>query len=362
MAKRVIVGMSGGVDSSVTAALLKQQNYDVIGVTLNVWPDLAGVEENLREDACCALGATEDARRVADRLDIPYYVVNFKETFEQKVIQDFVREYQRGRTPNPCVRCNQFIKYDALLEKARLFGADFVATGHYVRNVYDDPSGRWLLRKAMDRSKDQSYVLYVMNQDRLARTLFPLGDLTKEETRRLASEFKLPVAGKPESQDICFVPYKNYGEFMEKHAPGSIREGPIVDRDGTELGRHFGIAFHTVGQRRGLVVASGTPLYVTEIRAETNTVVVGSLDELLKPTCLLEDVNFVSIPELSGSLRVLARIRYRAEPALAEIRPDGNGGVVVRFDEPQRAVTPGQAVVFYECERDDVVVGGGTIV
>ena len=198
-----------------------------------------------------------------------------------------------------------------------------------------------------------------MTQDRLARTLFPLGELTKPEVRRLAEEWRLPVARKPESQDICFVPYKNYGEFMEKHAPGSIREGPIVDRAGNLLGRHYGTAFHTVGQRRGLGVATGAPLYVTEIRADSNTVVVGSLDELLKPTCLLEDVNFVSIPELSGPLRVQARIRYRAEPAPAEISPAGDGRVLVRFDEPQRAVTPGQAVVFY---HDDVVVGGGTIV
>ena len=362
MAHKVIVGMSGGVDSSVTAALLKQRGYDVVGVTLNVWPDLEGVNDNLREDACCALGATEDARRVADRLDIPYYVVNFKETFEQRVIRDFVREYQRGRTPNPCIRCNQYIKYDALLEKAALFGAEYVATGHYARVEYDPPSDRYLLRKAADLSKDQSYVLYVMTQDRLARTLFPLGELTKADTRRLAEEWKLPVASKPESQDICFVPYKNYGEFMEKHAPGSIREGPIVDRQGQELGRHYGIAFHTVGQRRGLGVATGSPLYVTEIRADSNTVVVGGLEELLKSSCVLEDVNVVSIPELREPLDILARVRYRSEPVPATISPAEDGHVVVRFDEPQRAVTPGQAVVFYDPDCDDVVVGGGTIV
>jgi tRNA-specific 2-thiouridylase len=362
MPKKVIVGMSGGVDSSVTAALLKDQGYDVVGLTLNVWPDLQGVEGNLREDACCALGATEDARRVADSLDISYYVVNFKETFEQRVVQDFVREYQRGRTPNPCVRCNQFIKYDALLEKAALFGAEYVATGHYVRLGYDQASGRYLLRKAADLSKDQSYVLYVMTQDRLARTLFPLGELSKADTRRLAAEWKLPVANKPESQDICFVPYKNYGEFMEKHAPGSIREGPIVDREGNELGRHYGIAFHTVGQRRGLGVATGKPLYVTQIRADANTVVVGSLEELLESSCVLEDVNFVSIPGLARPLRVLARIRYRAEALPAEISPIPGGRVRVRFEQPQRAVTPGQAVVFYDVVQDDLVVGGGTIV
>lgn len=357
--KRVIVGMSGGVDSSVTAGLLVEQGYEVIGVTLNLWPELDGMAENLREDACCALGATEDARRVADRLDIPYYVVNFRETFERRVIQDFIREYQRGRTPNPCVRCNQFIKYDALLEKAALFDAEYVATGHYARIVFDAASGRYQLRKAADRRKDQSYVLWVMTQDRLARTLFPLGDLTKEQTRERAARWKLPVARKPESQDICFVPYKNYGEFLARHAAESVREGPIVDREGNVLGKHHGIAFHTIGQRRGLGLAAGKPLYVTEIRAETNTIVVGELEDLLKPTCLVEEVNFISIPELREPRRVLVRIRYRAEEVPAEISPAENGRVLVRFDTPQRAVTPGQSVVFYD---GDVVVGGGTIV
>jgi tRNA-uridine 2-sulfurtransferase len=362
MAQKVIVGMSGGVDSSVTAALLKQQGYDVVGITLNVWPDLEGVNDNLREDACCALGATEDARRVADRLDIPYYVVNFKETFEQRVIQDFIDEYRRGRTPNPCVRCNQFIKFDALLEKAAVFGADYVATGHYVRVGYDGATGRHVLRKAADPSKDQSYVLYVMTQDRLARALFPLGELTKAATRQLAHEFQLPVAGKAESQDICFVPYKGYGEFLAKHAAYTVQEGPIVDRGGAELGRHQGVAFHTVGQRRGLGVASGTPLFVTEIRAASNTVVVGPLDELFRTSCLIEDVNFVSIAGLDAPRRVLARIRYRAELVGAEIWPTDGGRVEIRFDQPQRAVAPGQAAVFYDPEQPDLVVGGGTII
>ena len=359
MAQRVVVGMSGGVDSSVTAALLKQRGFDVIGITLNVWPDLPDMPDEVREDACCALGATDDARRVADRLDIPYYVVNFKDTFEQMVIQNFVDEYQQGRTPNPCIRCNQFIKYDALLEKAALFGADFVATGHYARIEQDPASGRYLLRKARDLSKDQSYVLYVMSQARLARTLFPLGDFTKQETRAMAAEWRLPVARKPESQDICFVPYRRYGEFLERHAPGSVREGPIVDQQGQQVGSHQGIAFHTIGQRRGLGLAAGQPLYVTALRPESNTVVVGTLDQLQREDCLLDEVNWVSIPELTAPRRTLARIRYRAEPADAEIRPAEGGRVLVRFDQPQRAITPGQAVVFYD---EDVVVGGGTIV
>ena len=350
--------MSGGVDSSVTAGLLVEQGYDVIGMTLNVWPELDGVDENTREDACCALGAVEDARRVADRLGIPYYAVNFREVFEQKVIQDFIGEYQRGRTPNPCVRCNQFIKFDALLARGELFGADYVATGHYARVEQDAGSGRWLLRKSADPSKDQSYVLYVMTQDRLARALFPLGELSKSDTRRLAQEWKLPVAGKPESQDICFVPYKRYTEFMERHAPGSIREGPIVDTSGQELGRHQGIAFHTIGQRRGLGVAVKEPRYVTGLDAGTNTVVVGSIEELMRRECQLEDVNWVKIAEPTAPIRTWARIRYRAELVPAEVSPEPGGHARVVFDEPQRAVTPGQAVVFYD---DDLVVGGGTI-
>jgi tRNA-specific 2-thiouridylase len=356
--KRVIVGMSGGVDSSVTAGLLVEQGYDVVGVTLNVWPELDGVDENSREDACCALGAVEDARRVADRLGIRYYVVNFREVFEEKVIQDFVREYQRGRTPNPCVRCNQFIKFDALLARGALFGADYVATGHYARIERDAASGRWLLRKSADPTKDQSYVLYVMTQDRLERAIFPLGELTKSDTRRLAQEWKLPVANKPESQDICFVPYKRYTEFMERHAPGSIREGPIVDTRGRELGRHQGIAFHTIGQRRGLGIAFKEPRYVTGLDAGTNTVVVGTIEELMRRECRLEDVNWVKIAEPSEPIRTWARIRYRAELVPAVVHPEPGDRAQVVFDEPQRAVTPGQAVVFYEGEY---VVGGGTI-
>jgi tRNA-specific 2-thiouridylase len=356
--KRVIVGMSGGVDSSVTAALLVEQGHDVIGVTLNVWPDLPDMPGDMREDACCALGAVEDARRVADRLGIPYYVVNFRETFEEQVIQDFVREYQRGRTPNPCVRCNQFIKFDALLAKGAVLGATHVATGHYVRVEHSQTTGRWMLRKARDLSKDQSYVLYVMNQERLSRAMFPLGELTKEETRALAASMRLPVATKPESQDICFVPYKRYAEFLERHAPFSVKEGPIVDLAGAELGRHQGVAFHTIGQRRGIGLALKEPRYVVDLVADTNTVIVGTLDDLLQREALLEDVSWVAIAEPAEPIRTAARIRYRAEPATCVVYPESGDRARVVFDEPQRAVTPGQAVVFYD---DDVVVGGGTI-
>jgi tRNA-specific 2-thiouridylase len=356
--KRVIVGMSGGVDSSVTAGLLVEQGYDVVGITLNLWPELDGAPENGREDACCALGAVEDARRVADRLGIRYYVMNFRDTFEEKVIKDFIGEYARGRTPNPCVRCNQFIKFDALLARAAQFDADYVATGHYARVEQDATTGRWLLRKAADPSKDQSYVLYVMTQDRLERALFPLGALSKAETRKLAEEWRLPVAKKPESQDICFVPYKRYTEFLERHAPETLQAGPIVDMGGQRVGTHQGIALHTVGQRRGLGLATKEPRYVTGLDSATNTVMIGGLDDLFKSECELDDVNWVKLAEPAEPVRTLARIRYRSELVTATVHAAPGARARVIFDEPQRAVTPGQAVVFYDGEY---VVGGGTI-
>jgi tRNA-uridine 2-sulfurtransferase len=352
----VLVGMSGGVDSSVAAAMLVDSGYRVIGITLNVWPEQsAGVVE--REDACCALGAVEDARRVCAKLGIPHYVVNFRDVFQRFVIDNFVAEYRRGRTPNPCVRCNQFIKFDALLSKAEALGADYVATGHYAQTT-QLASGRWALRRATDRRKDQSYVLYVMTQDRLERALFPLGALSKAETRKLAAEWRLPVANKPESQDICFVPYKRYTEFLERHAPETLQAGPIVDTSGARVGTHKGIALHTVGQRRGLGVQTKEPRFVTQLNAVTNTVMIGTLDDLLKAECELEEVNWVKLAEPTEPIRTLVRIRYRAElvPGTVYAQPGARARVV--FDEPQRAVTPGQAVVFYDGEY---VVGGGTI-
>src|SRR3981081_3912240 len=270
---RVIVGMSGGVDSSVTAALLKQAVHDVIGVTLNVWPDLPNMPEIQREDACCALGAVEDARRVADKLDIPYYVLNFREVFEEKDIIDCVKTSASGRTPNPCIRCNQFIKFDALLVKARQLGAQYVATGHYARIEHGVPNR---LRKAADPGKDQSYVLYVMSQDRLGAALMPLGDFSKSTTRQMATDLGLAVANKPESQDICFVPFKRYTEFIELYAPEVLQPGPVVDQQGNVLGEHKGVALHTVGQRRGLGIATGQPMFVTGLGPATNNRVLGA--------------------------------------------------------------------------------------
>ena len=353
---KIIVGMSGGVDSSVTAALLRRAGHDVIGVTLNVWPDLPNMPEMQREDACCALGAVEDARRVADALDVPYYVLNFREVFEDRVIKDFVQTYASGRTPNPCIRCNQFIKFDALLVKARQLGAEYVATGHYARIEHGAP-GSHRLRKAVDPQKDQSYVLYVMSQDRLGAAMMPLGDYHKADTRALAHELGLAVADKPESQDICFVPFKRYTEFIELYAPEVLQPGRIVDREGTVLGEHRGIALHTIGQRRGLGVATGQPLFVTALEPETNTVVVGGAQELLKQSCALDEVNWIDGHIPDAPLRAMAKARYRSAEVPCSVRREGDG-LRVDFDEPQRAITPGQALVLYDGEY---VLGGGTI-
>jgi tRNA-specific 2-thiouridylase len=351
---RVIVGMSGGVDSSVTAAMLKQAGHDVVGVTLNVWPDLPNMPDIQREDACCALGAVEDARRVADKLDIPYYVLNFRDVFEDKVIKDFVQTYASGRTPNPCIRCNQFIKFDALLVKARQLGAQYVATGHYARIEHGTPNR---LRKAADPSKDQSYVLYVMSQDRLGAAMMPLGDFSKSTTRQMAADLGLAVANKPESQDICFVPFKRYTEFIGLYAPEVLQPGPVVDQQGNVLGEHKGIALHTVGQRRGLGIATGQPVFVTSLVPETNTVVVGGPQDLLKSTCRLEEVSWISGEPPTAPLRAMGKARYRSPEVPCSVRAEGDS-VLVEFDEPQKAITPGQALVFYDGEY---VLGGGTI-
>jgi tRNA-specific 2-thiouridylase len=307
-----------------------------------------------REDACCALGAVEDARRVADALDIPYYVLNFREIFEDKVIKDFVRTYASGRTPNPCIRCNQFIKFDALLVKARQLGAAYVATGHYARIEHGTPNR---LRKARDASKDQSYVLYVMSQQRLGAAMMPLGEHTKSETRQIAADLGLQVATKPESQDICFVPFKRYGEFIELYAPEVLQPGAIVDERGTVLGQHKGLALHTVGQRRGLGIATGQPVFVTELNAQTNTVVVGGADALLRSYCSIQEVNWVAGAAPAERLRATAKARYRSREVPCTVYVNGDEPRI-EFDEPQRAITPGQALVLYDGEY---VLGGGTI-
>lgn len=359
MAERIVVGMSGGVDSAVAAALLKEQGYDVVGVTLNLSPKLDDDDAWERDDSCCGLSASEDARRVADRLDIPHYVLNFRDVFAEKVIQNFVDEYRRGRTPNPCVRCNDHIKFGTVLLKARALDARLVATGHYARVGTDAGTGRQVLRKAADPRKDQSYVLYVLTQDELSRTIFPLGELTKDQTREIARKLNLPVANKPESQEICFVAEKNYGEFLKKLAPDVAQPGPIVDLEGRVLGEHRGVAFYTIGQRRGLGLVGHDPLFVVGIDAAARTVVVGPEEALFDRDLYADEINLVAVDGLSEPRPIKARVRYRMVDADATVQQIGPDRLHVRFDHPQRAITPGQAVV---CYAGDVVVAGGTIV
>jgi tRNA-uridine 2-sulfurtransferase len=336
--------------------MLAKAGHRVVGITFNVWPE-GDPGAAVREDACCALGAVEDARRVCDRLDIPHYVVNLRETFKKRVIDNFVAEYESGRTPNPCVRCNQYIKFDALLAKAEALGAELVATGHYAR-IAQLQTGRWTLRKAVDIQKDQSYVLHVMSQERLARTMFPLGDLHKGDTRDLARELGLHVADKVESQEICFVPTRNYRDYLRENAPGAFATGSLVDAEGAVVGEHQGTAMYTIGQRKGIGISSPIPLYVTGIDAISNQVRVGPESDLYRSAAFAEEVNWVAYSGLDAPLRVSVRARAHAQEAMATIQAGADGRVSVNFDEPQRAVTPGQAIVFYE---GDAVVGGGIV-
>ena len=358
MGERIVVGMSGGVDSAVAAALLQEQGFDVIGVTLNLSPKLDSAEAWERDDSCCGLSATEDARRVSDRLGIPHYVLNFRDVFAEKVIANFLDEYRRGRTPNPCVRCNDHIKFGTVLIKARALDAELVATGHYARVEEDPSTGRMTLRKALDSRKDQAYVLYVLSQDELRRTRFPLGDMTKDQTREMARKLNLPVANKPESQEICFVSDRNYGDFLQRLAPDIGEPGPIVHVDGRTLGEHRGIAFYTIGQRRGLGLVSNDPLFVIDLDYESRTIVVGPEEELLDQDVYADEANLVSVGDLSESRSVQARVRYRMQDAEAMVQQLPSGELHLRFAKPQRAITPGQAVVCYDGDR---VVAGGTI-
>jgi len=351
--KKVLIAMSGGVDSSVSAALLKEQGYEVIGATMQIWQT---EEEEERENGCCSLTAVNDARRVADKLGIPYYVLNFRDIFREKVIEYFIREYQAGRTPNPCIVCNKEVKFEALLDKAISMGIDYIATGHYAQ--VESKDGRYLLKKSVSQTKDQTYALYNLTQSQLSKTLFPVGSYDKNKVREIAEKYDLGVASKPDSQEICFVEDNDYGKFISEHTDSEMAPGEIVDTQGNILGKHNGIFNYTVGQRKGLGIPSNSPLYVIEIDIEKNQVVVGNDDETFSNRLISRDLNWIAIDNLTEEMSVKAKIRYGAQEAPAIIRPLEDGRVKVVFDTPQRAITPGQSVVFYDGEY---VVGGGVI-
>ena len=353
---RVVVGMSGGVDSSVAAWLLKKQGYDVVGVTMQIWQD----EDPLQQEengGCCGLSAVDDARRVASDLDIPYYVMSFKQEFRKDVIDYFIEEYESGRTPNPCIACNRYVKWEALLKRSLSIGADYIATGHYAR-IEKLENGRYALRRCAAGVKDQTYALYNLTQEQLSRTLMPVGEYSKDEIRRIAGEIGLNVASKPDSQDICFVPDGDYAAFIEQESGRKAQEGNFVTLDGKVLGRHKGIIHYTVGQRKGLGLALGYPAFVLEIRPETNEVVIGSYEESMTTTLRADRLNFMAVEDITEPVRAFAKIRYNHRGAWCTVERTGEDEIVCTFDEPIRAVTPGQAVVLYDGEY---VLGGGTI-
>jgi len=367
--KKVVVAMSGGVDSSVAAALLKEQGHDVIGVTMGL-----SCSSKSSDRGCCSFSAAADAKKVADSLGFPHYTLNFKDEFRHYVIDNFIEEYKNGRTPNPCIRCNQFIKFDLLMKKAKELGADYVATGHYARRrreilnpkseiLNNHQNSNYKLLKGKDSKKDQSYVLYTMNQEALAHTLFPLGDLTKQEVRKIARELELPVAEKEESQEICFVEEDDYGRFIREAIPKTVKPGDIVDKAGKVVGRHEGIAFYTIGQRKGVGAHQGNPKYVVAIDRGNNQIVIGDQEDLLAKELLAEQVSFISEKLPTGHLEVAAKIRYNAAEAKAVVYLEHGAKNTehrarVVFEKPQKAITPGQSAVFY---KGDEVVGGGII-
>jgi len=358
MSARIVVGMSGGVDSSVAAALLVEQGFDVVGVTLRVWPWREAAEAPGRFGSCCSPETVEDARQVARHLGIPYYLLNTEREFDRTVIENFASEYGSGRTPVPCVVCNQKVKFGSLLGRARAWEATAVATGHYARVAQDPPTGRHLLFRGRDRRKDQSDFLWPLTQSQLAAARFPVGALAKDEVRAKARALGLPVADKPESMEICFVPDDDYRGFLRRRIPAAFQPGPIVDRAGKQLGTHEGLAAYTIGQRRGLGLAADRPLYVLALDPDRNTVVVGDQDALDTRRLVAVEANFIPFDWPADEIRVLAKIRHSHAPAPALVRPAGDRRIEVIFDAPQRAITPGQSVVFYQ---DELVVGGGII-
>jgi len=353
---RVAVAMSGGVDSSLAAALLLQQGFEVVGLTMQLWPREREEDMPPAMRGCCGLDAIDSARRVARHLGIRHYVSNLREPFERFVIDPFCDEYAEGRTPNPCIRCNTFVKFGPLLHRAREIGCGKLATGHYARVLHDDHGDRWKLLRGADQTKDQSYSLYGLRQDQLSHALFPLGDLTKAETRRKAAELGLPAAERAESQEICFITGEDYRRYLERRRPEVLIPGPIVDMAGRQIGRHRGIAFYTIGQRQGLGVAAGKPLYVLGIDAAANRLIVGERDEAEFRGLVMREVNHVSAAGLPETgMKMAVQIRSTARPVACHARLEGER-VVVEFAKPERAVAPGQAAVCYD--GDAVALGG----
>lgn len=354
--KKAMIAMSGGVDSSVAAYLISRQGYETIGVTMKLFRNEdVGVSS---EKTCCSADDVEDARLVADRLGIPYYVFNYTDNFKLQVITRFVEAYRNGRTPNPCIDCNRYIKFNQLMQRAMELNFDYVVTGHYAIVEYDEKSGRYLLKKAADDTKDQSYVLYSLTQEQLSHILFPLGKLTKAQVREIAAEQGFYNADKRDSQDICFVPDGNYAKFIEDWCGIKFNNGDFVDKDGHFIAKHKGIINYTIGQRKGLGIAAKAPYYVVKKDLAKNEIVLGANEDLFSDTLTATDVNFISIAKLTEPMTVKAKVRYKQKETEAVISPLENGKVKVKFTEPQRAIAPGQAVVFYD---GDIVVGGGTI-
>lgn len=355
--RSVMLGMSGGVDSSAAALILQQQGYEVCGVTLHLF-DKTQEDEIDKTKSCCSLSDVQDARAVADKLGMTHHVFNFKDVFKTQVMDRFAQSYQKGQTPNPCIDCNRYVKFDKMLQRAQLLGYDYIATGHYARNEYNPETQRWELKKGLDETKDQSYVLYCLTQEQLAHTLFPLGGYTKTYMRELAAENGLVNARKPDSQDICFVS-SSYDDFLKQEYNVQPVSGSFVDKNGKKLGIHKGIISYTVGQRKGLGLAVPSPLYVIDKDPAANTVVLAEKEDTFAKGVLIEDINLIAIEHLTGPVKVAVRTRYKQKEIPAVLQPGKTEGIAeIIYDEPATVAAAGQAAV---CYVDDVVLGGGTI-